>query len=77
MQILNNKNPPCGGLRLNTLVTITYSRAKHYHRPWSISLLSSKWDQVGQLQYNRHRNIQSGVNKFTKYLKSVPISDLR
>lgn len=31
---------------------------KHYHRPWAISLLYSEWEQVGQAQYNRHRNEQ-------------------
>jgi hypothetical protein len=56
-----NKKPTLKSAKclvLSSLVTITYSRAKHYHRPWSISLLSSKWDQVGQLQYNRHRKTQ-------------------
>jgi hypothetical protein len=43
---------------LNARVATTYSRAMHYHRPWSISLLSSEWDQVEQLQYSRHPCIQ-------------------
>ena len=37
------------------------SRSSHYHRPWCISLLCSKWEQVGQHQYNRHHRTQCPV----------------
>ncbi len=43
---------------LSAMVATTYFRVVHYHRPWSISLLCSKWEQVGQLQYNRHHRTQ-------------------
>ena len=41
----------------NAQVAATYFRAKHYHRPRSISLPCSEWERVGQLQYNRHLNV--------------------
>ena len=42
----------------DALVAATYFREKtHYHRPWSISLLCSEWEEVGQLQYNRHQSV--------------------
>ena len=31
----------------------TFTGLPRYHRPWSLSLLSSEWNQVGQLQYSR------------------------
>jgi len=30
----------------------TYFGAKHYHRPWKISLPSSGWDRVEHFQYS-------------------------
>ena len=42
----------------DALVAATYFLGKiQYHRPWSISLLCSVWEQVGQLQYSRHQNV--------------------
>ncbi len=39
----------------------TFTPFEHYHRPWSISLLSSEWDQVGQLQ-NSPQEIDAILN---------------
>lgn len=42
---------------LSPLVAMTYFRTekRYYHRPWTISRLSSEWDQVEQARYHRHQ----------------------